>query len=420
MRTSRISRLGLLIPKHREASFFAPSSSRALYLDVHHNPPLQQYRNMSTKVEFSVALQQRLVDIKQTYSDIETKLSTSDLKPTELTKLSKEYSNLSRMVELINNRNELLDSISELTSLEADEKGKDSEESKEMVEMARMEIDEAQEKREEVETKLIEALTPQDDADDKGVVVEVRAGTGGDEASLFAGEIFKMYQKFSASRGWRWEEISFTKTEIGGFKEAQASVTGDEVFKLLKFESGTHRVQRVPVNDVKIQTSAAAVVVMPEAEEVDVDLRPGDLKIDVFRSQGAGGQSVNTTESAVRITHLPTGIVVSMQDERSQIQNRAKAMQNLRTRIYDMERKKAVAERNKLRNASAGTGDRSDKVRTYNFPQDRVTDHRVGVTVTGVERVLSGVELDQFTEALLTQDKEARLNDFLAELAARN
>ena len=226
-----------------------------------------------------------------------------------------------------------------------------------------------------------------------------------------------MYQKFSSVRGWRWEEISSSSTEIGGFKEAQASVTGDDVFKYLKFESGTHRVQRVPVNDVKIQTSAATVVVMPEAEEVDVDIKPGDLKIDVFRSQGAGGQSVNTTESAVRITHLPTGIVVSMQDERSQIQNRARAMQNLRTRIYDMERKKANEARQSLRNASAGTGERSDKVRTYNFPQDRVTDHRVGVTVTGVERVLSGVELDQFSEALVAQDREARLNAFLEELS---
>lgn len=409
-----------LLSGREKSVFFAQRSAQNLGTKALFSPSLQFNRQLSTSVEFGPALQQRLADIKQTYSDIEAKLSTSDLKPSELTKLSKEYANLSRMVELINDRNELLESISELTSLEADEKGKDSEESKEMAEMARVEIEVARVTKEDVENKLIDALTPQDDADDKGVVVEVRAGTGGDEASLFAGEIFKMYQKFSVGRGWRWEELSYTKTEIGGFKEAQASVTGDEVFKYLKFESGTHRVQRVPVNDVKIQTSAAAVVVMPEAEEVDVELRPGDLKIDVFRSQGAGGQSVNTTESAVRITHLPTGIVVSMQDERSQIQNRAKAMQNLRTRIYDMERKKAVAERVKLRNASAGTGDRSDKVRTYNFPQDRVTDHRVGVTVTGVERVLSGVELDQFAEALLAQDKEARLNDFLAELAAKN
>lgn len=374
-------------------------------------------RHLGTRILFSDTLQRRLMEIQQQYSEIEMKLSTSDLKPAELTKLSREYSNLSNMVELINARNEMVESISELAVLEEEERRNGSEESMEMAEMAKLEMDEAKEKKEDIETKLIEALTPRDDADDKGVVVEVRAGTGGDEASLFAGEVFKMYQKFSVTRGWRWEEISSTQTEIGGFKEAQASVTGNEVFKYLKFESGTHRVQRVPVNDVKIQTSAAAVVVMPEAEEVDVDLKPGDLKIDVFRSQGAGGQSVNTTESAVRITHLPTGIVVSMQDERSQIQNRAKAMQNLRTRIYDMERKKAIDERNKLRNASAGTGDRSDKVRTYNFPQDRVTDHRVGVTVQGVERVLSGVELDQFSEALLAQDKQERLNEFLVSLS---
>jgi peptide chain release factor 1 len=312
-------------------------------------------RYNSTRIEFSGALQSRLVEIQNNYKDIEVRLSSSDLKPAELTKLSKEYANLSRMVELIGNRDGLLESISELKKLEAEEKKKGSEESLEMAEMARAEIDEALEEKEGVEDKLIEALTPSDEADDRGVVVEVRAGTGGDEASLFAGEVFKMYQKFSSVRGWRWEEISSSSTEIGGFKEAQASVTGDDVFKYLKFESGTHRVQRVPVNDVKIQTSAATVVVMPEAEEVDVDLKPGDLKIDVFRSQGAGGQSVNTTESAVRITHLPTGIVVSMQDERSQIQNRARAMQNLRTRIYDMERKKANEARQSLRNASAGT-----------------------------------------------------------------
>ena len=230
------------------------------------------------------------MEIQQQYSEIEMKLSTSDLKPAELTKLSKEYSNLSNMVELINARNEMVESISELAVLEEEERRNGSEESMEMAEMAKLEMDEAKEKKEGIETKLIEALTPRDDADDKGVVVEVRAGTGGDEASLFAGEVFKMYQKFSVTRGWRWEEISSTQTEIGGFKEAQASVTGSEVFKYLKFESGTHRVQRVPVNDVKIQTSAAAVVVMPEAEEVDVDLKPGDLKIDVFRSQGAGGR----------------------------------------------------------------------------------------------------------------------------------
>ena len=378
--------------------------------------PLQKAKISSIKVEFTGHLHDRLKEMRSHYDYIGERLSSPNIEPKELTALSKEYSALGRTVELIDEREKLVTTMADLRAMEDEERSKGSEEAMEMAEMAKAEHEELLEQVGIVEEKLVAALAPRDDADDRGVVVEVRAGTGGDEASLFASEIFKMYQKFAGLKGWRWDEISYNKSEIGGFKEAQASVTGEDVFKVLKFESGTHRVQRVPVNDVKIQTSAASVVVMPEAEEVDVDLKPGDLRIDVFRSQGAGGQSVNTTESAVRITHLPTGIVVSMQDERSQIQNRAKAMQNLRTRIYDMERRKAADARKKMRNESAGTGDRSDKVRTYNFPQDRVTDHRVGLTVTGVERVLSGVELDQISLALQAQDQELRLNEFLADL----
>ena len=378
--------------------------------------PLQKAKFSTIKVEFTGALEKRLIEMRSHYEYIGERLSSPDIEPKELTALSKEYSALSRTVELIDERETLVGTMADLQTMEEEERSKGSEEAMEMAEMAKAEHEELLEKMETLEEKLVAALAPRDEADDRGVVVEVRAGTGGDEASLFASEIFKMYQKFANLKGWRWDEISYNKSEIGGFREAQASVMGEDVFKVLKFESGTHRVQRVPVNDVKIQTSAASVVVMPEAEEVDVDLKPGDLRIDVFRSQGAGGQSVNTTESAVRITHLPTGIVVSMQDERSQIQNRAKAMQNLRTRIYDMERRKVADARKKMRNESAGTGERSDKVRTYNFPQDRVTDHRVGLTVTGVERVLSGVELEQISLALQAQDQEQRLNEFLVDL----
>lgn len=268
----------------------------------------------------------------------------------------------------------------------------------------------------QLEANIIATLTPKDEADDRGAVLEVRAGTGGDEASLFAGDIFKMYQKYAFLMGWEWEEVYLSRSEIGGFKEAQANITGDAVFKRMKFESGVHRVQRIPVNDTKIQTSAASVAVLPIAEELDVQIRPEDLRIDVFRSGGAGGQSVNKTESAVRMTHIPTGIVVSMQDERSQQQNRVKALKYLRARVYEHERSKKDQLRNELRYATQGSGDRADKIRTYNFPQDRVSDHRISMTVSSISRVLSGEELGYIIDALVDADEKEKLNLFLQSL----
>eukprot|EP01034_Spumella_vulgaris_P031417 gene31417-38800_t len=266
----------------------------------------------------------------------------------------------------------------------------------------------AQAERDEIETALVSkeediitVLTPKDEADDRNVVIEVRAGTGGDEASLFAGEIFRMYQRYAAHQGWKWEEMSVMRSEVGGFKEAQAMVSGESVFKHLKFESGVHRVQRIPSNDTKIQTSAASVIVLPEAEDMDVEIRTSDLRIDVFRAGGAGGQSVNKTESAVRMVHLPTGLTVCMQDERSQIQNRARALKYLKAKLYDLERRKHTAARSELRTAAQGTGDRSDKIRTYNFPQDRVSDHRISLTMSGTERVMAGESLDSLIQALM-------------------
>jgi len=369
------------------------------------------------KVNFSKSLELKLTAIHARYVELGEKLSEHDLKPSELMSLGKEYASLASIVELIETRTNLRKSEQELITLEQESlQGKEDADA-EMLEMAQMELAENLEQREATEASIIEQLTPRDENDERSVVLEVRSGTGGDEASLFAGELFKMYAKYAALQGWKWEELSLSKTEIGGFKEAQASVIGDSVFRYLKFESGTHRVQRVPVNDVKIQTSAAAVLVLPEVTEVECVIRKQDLKIDVFRSSGAGGQSVNVTESAVRMTHIPTGIVVSMQDERSQIQNRARALQYIRAKVFDLQQREAIAAQNKARNDVAGSGDRSDKVRTFNFPQDRVTDHRVGVSITGVERVLQGVELQTLVDALVEDEKKQRLEKFVKSLA---
>lgn len=368
------------------------------------------------RVKFSPSLEDKLKSIHNRYTELGTKLSAPDLRPSDLMTLGKEYASLASIVELIEARQGLKKSEKELIALEAETAKSKDKADEELIEMAKAERAEIDEQTTNVEASIIEALTPSDEADERSVVLEVRAGTGGDEASLFAGELFKMYAKFAQLQGWKWDEISLSKTEIGGFKEAQASVLGDQVYRYLKFESGTHRVQRVPVNDVRVQTSAALVLVLPEAPEVEFVLRPQDIKVDVYRSSGAGGQSVNKTESAVRMTHLPTGIVVAMQDERSQIQNRARAMQYLRAKVFDLQRRQAQESQNKIRNDASGTGDRSDKVRTFNFPQDRVTDHRIGLTITGVDRVMQGIELKTMVDALVEHDKKERLEKFVKSL----
>jgi peptide chain release factor 1 len=261
-------------------------------------------------------------------------------------------------------------------------------------------------------------MVERDPNDDKNVIVEIRAGTGGDEAALFAGDLYKMLTRYAERRGYAVELLSQSPAEVGGFKEVTFAVKGDGAYSVFKYEGGTHRVQRVPKTESqgRIHTSTATVAVLPEAEEVDVHIDPNDLQIDVYRSSGPGGQSVNTTDSAVRITHKPTGVVVSMQDEKSQLQNREKAMRVLRARLLEREIAEQQAKIASERRAQVGTGERSEKIRTYNFPQDRVTDHRVKLTVSGVDRVLNG-ELDEITEALSSEEKRRRLEAQTAEAA---
>ncbi len=280
----------------------------------------------------------------------------------------------------------------------------------EMRELAEAELFELKDKIPALEHEIQLALLPKDEADARSAILEIRPAAGGDEAGLFAAELFTMYQKYSEGRGWRFEILEYSDTGLGGLKDATAEVTGRNVFARLKYESGVHRVQRVPATESqgRIHTSTVTVAVLPEAEEVDVQIDEGDLRIDVYRASGAGGQHVNKTESAVRITHLPTGIVVTMQEEKSQHKNRAKAMKILRARMYEQQRASLHATRAADRKSQVGTGDRSERIRTYNFPQGRVTDHRINLTLYKIDRVMMG-ELDEFIDALTAEDQAARL-----------
>jgi peptide chain release factor 1 len=283
--------------------------------------------------------------------------------------------------------------------------------------LAEEEIGPLDTKIEELERQLKVQLLPKDSADEKSAILEVRAGTGGEEAALFAADLFRMYQRYADAHGWKVAIISASESSTGGYKEIIANITGKGVFARLKFESGVHRVQRVPETEAqgRIHTSAATVAVLPEAEDVDIKIDEKDLRIDVFRASGPGGQSVNTTDSAVRITHLPSGLVVSQQDEKSQHKNKAKAMKVLRARLYDLERAKLDAERSQTRRSQIGTGDRSQRIRTYNFPQGRVTDHRIGLTLHSLDLVLEGRGLDEIIDALITEHQTSLLAAFQEE-----
>ena len=325
--------------------------------------------------------------------------------PEEFARLSKEFSDLTPVVEAIGELRRAKDETADLASLIAE-----PETDAEMKEMAEEEFAQLKEKVPELEEKLQVMLLPKDLADNKNAILEIRAGTGGDEAGLFAANLFRMYQRYAENRKWKFELLSLNETGIGGYKEAIASISGPGVFARLKFESGVHRVQRVPDTESsgRIHTSAATVAVMPEAEEVDIKVEEKDLRIDVFRASGPGGQSVNTTDSAVRITHLPSGIVVSQQDEKSQHKNKAKAMKVLRARLYEAERQKAAAERAETRKSQIGSGDRSERIRTYNYPERRVTDHRIGLALHKLDRMMDG-DLDEVIDALTADDQARRL-----------
>jgi len=327
-----------------------------------------------------------------------------ELPPERFVELSKEYAEIDPLVTAITAYRAALKECEELSALS---KGDDAE----MAELAALELEGIEAQIPDMETALEVLLLPKDSADELNVIVEVRAGTGGDEAALFAGSLFRMYARYADLQGWKCEIISQSEGEVGGYKEIVATIRGRGAFARLKFESGVHRVQRVPETESggRIHTSAATVAVLPEPEEVDIKIEEKDLRIDVFRASGPGGQSVNTTDSAVRITHLPTGIMVIQQDEKSQHKNRAKAMTVLRARLFEAERQRADDERAADRKSQVGSGDRSERIRTYNFPQGRVTDHRINVTLHKLEKILAGDGLDELLETLVREDQTRRL-----------
>jgi peptide chain release factor 1 len=356
-------------------------------------------------------LDEKLDRMAQRHSDLGVSLSREGgMGSQEFAKLSKEYAELTPMVEKIVELRETRAELANLTTMLGE-----SANDPEMRALVEEELRTAKAKLPELEREVQIALLPKDAADEKNAIIEVRAGTGGEEAALFAAELFRMYQRYAEVHGWRFEVLDYGETGLGGVKEASATIAGRGVFARLKFESGVHRVQRVPATESsgRIHTSAATVAVLPEAEDVDVHIEDKDLRIDVFRSSGPGGQSVNTTDSAVRITHLPSGIVVQQQDEKSQHKNKAKALKVLRARLYDAERQRQMSERAASRKTQVGSGDRSERIRTYNFPQGRVTDHRIELTLYKIDKVLAGEALDELVEALISEDEAARLADLV-------
>lgn len=349
--------------------------------------------------------EEKLDGVVRRFEEIEALLTTAT-NADELTKLNKEFAALQPVVEAIKNYQRTATNMQDAKTLMDD-----SSLDKEMRDMAQAEFYELKEKLPQMEHEIKILLLPKSEDDEKNAILEVRAGTGGDEAALFAAVLFEMYQRYSQKQGWRFEVLDANENGLGGYKEASAKITGTDVFAKLKFESGAHRVQRVPITESqgRVHTSAATVAVLPEIEEVDMYINPADLNIDVYRASGAGGQHVNRTESAVRITHIPTGIVVQCQDDRSQFKNKEKAMNHLRAKLYDTQKQSIDANYAEQRKLQVGSGDRSERIRTYNYPQGRVTDHRINLTLYKLDDVVSGEALGEIIDALITEDQARRL-----------
>jgi peptide chain release factor 1 len=346
---------------------------------------------------------EKMRELERRFGEIEARMSAGPAADVYV-KLASEYSELEPVVKKIREYQAAIDEADGLRAMLSDRAT-----DREMRDLAEMELPEIESRIEALEGEMQILLLPKDAADEKSAILEIRAGTGGSEAALFAGDLFRMYERFASTKGWKVEVLSASEGEAGGYKEIIATISGRGVFSKLKFESGVHRVQRVPETEAsgRIHTSAATVAVLPEAEEIDIEIKPEDIRIDTMRASGAGGQHVNTTDSAVRITHLPTGLIVTS-SEKSQHQNRAKAMQVLRSRLYDIERQKVDSERSANRKSQVGSGDRSERIRTYNFPQGRVTDHRINLTLYKLDKMIEG-DIDEMVDALISDYQAGQL-----------